>query len=251
MGLKRLLKQRRKKQAADRMTRLDTSHEELNGDDKGTRQIINLLNYTKRSTSAYAGADYDVGYHSFKINGKHLRGQRDPEQRLAKAVYDFTGKTVLDIGCNQGGMLFPIVEKIKYGIGIDYDSRMINAANRIRSYQRASHLDFYVFDLQNERLEFIKDFIPDDKVDICFLLSVCMWLTNWRDVVEFAHDNSKTLLFESNGKSEQQEEQIDYLEKLYRNVSLLSDTSSDDPGRRTRKLLICSNDLPGGQHQHG
>jgi len=56
MGLRRLLKHRRKKQAADRMTRLDTSHAELDGDDKGTRQIINLLNYTNRSVSAYAGA---------------------------------------------------------------------------------------------------------------------------------------------------------------------------------------------------
>ena len=56
MSLRRLLKHRRKKQAADRMTRLDTSHAELDGDDKGTRQIINLLNYTKRSVSAYAVA---------------------------------------------------------------------------------------------------------------------------------------------------------------------------------------------------
>jgi SAM-dependent methyltransferase len=233
------------------MTRLDASHAELDGDDKGTRQIINLLNYTKRSVSAYAGAGYEVGYHSFTINGKHLGGQRDPEQRLALADYDFSGKTVLDIGCNQGGMLFPIADRIGHGIGIDYDSRMVNAANRIRSHLRASTLDFYVFDLQNERLEFIKDFLPDDTVDICFLLSVCMWLTNWRDVVEFARDVSDTLLFESNGKPEQQDEQIGFLHELYGSVRLLSDMSDDDPGLKTRKLLICSDARPGEQHAQG
>jgi len=243
MGLRRLIKRRKKRHDADHMQRMDTSHHELDRDDKSTRQIMNLLNYTKRSVSAYAGTSYEAGYHSFRLNDMCLQGQRDPEQRLAKTGYDFRGKSVLDIGCNQGGMLFPIADIVSHGIGIDYDTRMINVANRIRSVQQSSNLDFYVFDMQLERLEFIRDFLMDDTVDICFLLSVCLWLSNWRDVIEFARDVSNTLLFESNGNARQQDEQIDFLHQTYTNVSMLSETSDDDASRKDRKLLICSDHL--------
>ena len=83
----------------------------------------------------------------------------------------------------------------------------------------------------------------DDTVDICFLLSVCLWLSNWRDVIEFARDVSNTLLFESNGNARQQDEQIDFLHQTYMNVSMLSETSDDDASRKDRKLLICSDHL--------
>jgi 2-polyprenyl-3-methyl-5-hydroxy-6-metoxy-1,4-benzoquinol methylase len=104
MSFRKLLRRRKKQKAAASIDRLDTQVEELDGLDIGTRKIINLLNYTKRSASAYDGQGYDVGYHSFNINGKQFKGQRDPKQRLSNVNYDFTGKTVLDIGCNQGGM---------------------------------------------------------------------------------------------------------------------------------------------------
>jgi SAM-dependent methyltransferase len=240
MSLRKILKKRRKQKVVDQIERLNVCEEEIDGLDKDTRKIINLLNYTKRSTSAYDGGEFDVGYHSFNLKGKRFRGQRDPQQRFANVTYDFSGKTVLDIGCNQGGMLFEIADKIKHGVGIDYDARMVNVANRIRSYQKAPHLDFYVFDLQAERLDYISDLLTNDKVDICFLLSVCMWLKNWKDVIDFTYKSSDNLLFETNGSTEQQAEQIAYLEKIYSKVDLLSASSEDDPGQKKRKLLLCS-----------
>ena len=213
--------------------------EELDGLDIGTCKIINLLNYTKRSTSAYDGEGYDVGYHSFNINGKKLKGQRDPTQRFSNVKYDFTGKSVLDIGCNQGGMIHEISDQIKHGVGIDYDSRMINVANRIRAYRKSPNTDFFVFNLEDEPLDMIRDFLPEGKVDVVFLLSVCMWFKNWKDVVKFAFDISDAVLFESNGKVEQQNEQIAYLNELYSKVELLAATSEDDAGQKKRKLLIC------------
>ena len=67
------------------------------------KKIINLLNYTKRSSVSYSAGAFDVGYHSFNIEGVELKGQRNPVERFANIPYDFKDKTVLDIGCNQGG----------------------------------------------------------------------------------------------------------------------------------------------------
>ncbi|PQJ79046.1 class I SAM-dependent methyltransferase [Polaribacter porphyrae] len=204
-------------------------------------KVINLLNYTKKSASTYSGELYDVGYHTFNFGGKVLKGQRNPEERFANVPFDFKNKTVLDIGSNQGGMLNAIAKEIHYGVGIDYDSRMINVSNRIKEHSKNSNLQFYVFDLENEKLDYIKDFLPTNKVDICFLLSVCMWLPNWKELIQFVQSISDNLLFESNGKDEQQEEQISFLKSIYKNVQLINEISDDDPLQKKRKLLLCKN----------
>jgi len=239
MSLKSFLKKRNKLHAVNQIKRLDTTKKNIDGLDIGTRKIINLLNYTKRSLSSYDGDAFDVGYHSFKINGKEFKGQRNPKKRFSNVAYDFIGKTVLDIGCNQGGMINEVHDAILYGVGIDFDSRMINIANRIRSYKNSNKMDFYVFDLDNENLDYIYDFLPENKVDICFLLSVCMWLKKWKKVVRFAHDISDSLLFETNGKAKQQEKQIALLNQLYPRVDLCSASSEDDPKQKKRKLFLC------------
>ena len=73
MSLRKIFKKRKKLKAAASIKRLDIQAEEVDGLDIGTRKIINLLNYTKRSASAYDGEGFDVGYHSFKINGKKMQ----------------------------------------------------------------------------------------------------------------------------------------------------------------------------------
>ncbi len=240
MALRKLLRKRKKEQAVAAIERLDIDADVVDGMDRGTRKILNLLNYTKKSGAAYDGSGFDVGYHSFQLGDHRFRGQRDPTMRFANVDYDFVGKSVLDIGCNQGGMIHEIGDVIAHGVGIDYDSRMINVANRVRAYKGATNTDFYVFNLEEERLEVILDLLPDQGVDICFLLSVAMWISNWRDVVRFCHAAAPDLLFETNGRAEQQAEQIDFLESVYGTVALCSATSDDDPGQSKRQLLLCS-----------
>jgi len=203
-------------------------------------KILSVLNYTKKSGSHYNGGLFQSGYHSFTIDGAYFKGQREPSIRLKHidpSIYDFTDKTVLDIGCNQGGMLFAIVDKIKYGVGIDYDTRMINACNKLRTHFKTHHLDFYTFDLEKEQLSFIPNLLPQTPVDICFLLSMCTWLTNWKNVIDFAHSISHALLFESNGGNQQ--EQVAYLKSKYATVRMLSESSDDDPRQKFRQLFIC------------
>ncbi len=207
--------------------------------DQPTTRVINLLNYTKTSESAYNGDEFPAGYHTLDLNGLKLAGQRDPMERINLVPLDFNGKVVLDIGSNQGGMLFSIAGKIAHGVGIDYDSRLVNAANKIRSHAKISNLDFYVFDLEKENLDLILDFIPAEKVDVTFLLSVCMWIDNWKEVIQFTRKVSKTLLFESNGKKELQLEQLEYLRSVFNTVDLISEQSREDSTQKRRKLYFC------------
>jgi SAM-dependent methyltransferase len=217
--------------------RLDLS--QAKPEDFNKLQILNLINYTKTSGKAYDADEYPSAYHSVNIDGQIINGQRDPIARLKNIPYDFTNKNVLDIGCNQGGMLFAISDLIKSGTGIDYDSRMINVANRLRFHNNKNNLSFYVFDLEKEDLYLILDFIPYEKIDIVFLLSMCVWLKNWRFIIKFISSVSSSLLFESNGDSSQQNEQIEQLNIYYNKVEMISEISDDDARQKNRKLFFC------------
>lgn len=208
--------------------------------DRSIRQVVNLLNYTKTSDTTYNGGKFPAGYHNLTIGGVELPGQREPSERIELAPFDFSGKTVLDIGCNQGGMLFSLCDTIAHGVGIDFDNRLVNAANKVRSLNKSENLDFFVFNLEDESLDIIKDLLPSTKVDIVFLLSVCMWIKNWKEVINLTSEVSDNLLFESNGRTEQQDEQIEYLRTKYNNVIQLSGRSEDDKSQKNRRLYLCS-----------
>ena len=216
-----------------------STSEELDADGRARIQIRNVLNYTKCSGSSYSASRYPAGYHSIEVLGEFIQGQRRPAERLRSVPYDFTGRSVLDIGCNQGGMLFELGDTLKWAVGIDFDHRMINASNRINALQGNPARSFYVFDLETEPLDLIRDLIPDAKVDIVFLLSVCMWIANWREVVAFAASISNAMLFESNGSEKEQAEQREYLESLYSSVTVVAGTSDDDPRQKKRVLMLC------------
>ena len=207
---------------------------------RDAKQIINLLNYSKTSNSSYCADEFAAGYHTITLNGERLDGQRDPTRRLEAVPIDFADKTVLDLGCNQGGMLFQVADRAKWCVGVDYNPRLINISNRLRAAKGAFNSNFYVFDLDREDLQLIRDFLPGERVDVCFLLSVCMWLKNWRAVIKFAASVSAVLLFEANGTERQQQEQIETLASEFEIVRMLADESPDDPTQRHRKLLLAS-----------
>ena len=218
--------------------RLDTS---VDGEkfDRTVKKVINLLSYTRKREIAYSATEFDTGYHSLNILGHQFSGQRNPRKRFEGLPISLKGKSVLDIGCNQGGMLHTFADDITWGVGIDYDNKMINVANKIKSVEKNHHLDFYVFDLENENLDYFNDFIPGDKVDVVFLLSVCMWIKNWKSVILKAKEISLAMIFETNGKDHVQQEQINFLKKNYKNVEIVTEKSDDDPKQKNRKLFYC------------
>jgi SAM-dependent methyltransferase len=224
-------------------TRLDPRTADAQGISPDVRRVLSVLRYTKASGSSYNAEAFEAGYHTITIAGRTFAGQRRPEDRLSLVPFDFTGKRVLDIGCNQGGMLFAVADRISHGVGIDFDSRLINAANRVRSFREEGHLDFYTFDLEKEELGYIEDFLPTGRADIVLLLAVCMWISNWTEVINFAARLADHMMFESNGSLEQLDEQEAYLRRTFRVVDCLSDASHDDPGQKQRKLYFCSDPL--------
>lgn len=204
------------------------------------RRVLNVVDYTKSSGTQYAADQFEGAYHSLELDGQVFLGQRHPKERLDGVPFDFSGKSVMDIGCNQGGMLYALADRIRWGVGVDYDSRMVNAANRVKSFKCVSNLDFYVFNLEEEHLGFLDSYCRDDTLDVVFLLSVCMWIRNWTDVIDWCSSHAKHLLFESNGSRHQQDSQEAYLRGLYSTVSLVRDTSPDDIVQKDRRLFFCS-----------
>ncbi len=57
-------------------------------------QIRNVLNFTKISNSTYSAQQFPAAYHTIKINGHQVLGQRDPSMRLALVPVDFRDKTI-------------------------------------------------------------------------------------------------------------------------------------------------------------
>lgn len=220
--------------------RYDLGPETLDGMDREARRILNLLSYTKSSGSSYDAEEYESAYHSITIANQRFAGQRNPGERLDGVSFDFSGATVLDIGCNQGGMLLEVADRIKYGVGVDFDHRMVNAANRICWNKQVDNLKFYIFDVQRENLEMLPNLIPDSKVDIVFLLAVCMWITKWKELITLCATLSDRMLFESNGSDEQQREQEEFLEATYGRMDIVRLSSPDDPKQKKRKLYLCS-----------
>lgn len=202
-------------------------------------KIKNLLSYTITSGKAYNGKAHEGGYHTLNILGTTINGQRIPSYRFEGIDYDFSNKVVLDIGSNQGGMLYEIQDKIKQGVGVDYDHRLVNVANRISGAHNYNNLKFYVFDLSKEDFNLLNNFV-DNKLNVVFLLSVCMWIKNWKELVTWVSQNADHCLFETNGKKEQQQEQIDFLKTVFREVKITHKTSEDDPGQKKRMTVWCS-----------
>ena len=196
-------------------------------------KIKNLL----REGSQYWGGDYG-GYQVLRTYQGDIPGQRDPVKRLQLIPINFQNKSVLDLGCNSGGMLFPLNKKLSFGIGLDGNYKLINAANKIKKASDYRYLDFYTFDLIKDDFSLIKNFFPYDteRVDVCFLLSMCIHIPHWKDLIDFSISIADEVIFESNGSEEEQAEQIDYInDKFY--CKVLSESSDDDKLFNNRKLF--------------
>lgn len=211
--------------------------------ERNTAMILDIfrqLDVVRHSGEQYSATFFVAGYHSLNLKGTEFRGQRSCAQRIAQIPYDFRNKRVMDLGCNVGGMLHALSGVIKKGYGFDFNSNCINAAQLIKKFNRADNIEFYTFDLDQQDLSLLHAYLNREKVDICFLLSVCLWLRNWPAVIRAAAQSADALVFEANGTSEEQSAQVEMLHQCYSDIALVSDSSTDDPSMTFRKLYLCS-----------
>lgn len=210
-------------------------------EDLAVLKVLSLVNFAAKSNVSYSGHNFPSGYHSLTLRHRYFRGQRECATRLTTVPYDFTNKVVLDLGCNCGGVLHYLADRILMGVGLDMNPKLINAANAIKSLNGTNNLHFFMFDLDENDMSMIGNFMLNKRVDICFLLSICMWLKNWKKVVAKSSKISNTLLFESNGDNQQQMEQAEFLYKQFSSVELINSESSDDFKQSKRILYLCKN----------
>lgn len=211
--------------------------------DESVLAMLRILDETKIKKNWYDDRGLVAGYHSLSIAGQEFKGQRDPKTRLAEIDYNFNGKRVLDIGCSNGGMLHCLSEKIIFGVGVDYNSKCINAANALKMLSNANNVHFFCFDLDKEDCSFLSDFLLGQSVDICLFLNVAMWIKSWEKVFYFCSKITETMIFEAHGSIERRSKQLEYVRSIYSDVVLLSEGSADDSTYSERELYICNGRL--------
>ncbi len=201
--------------------------------------VLKVLDYTKTNKMWYDEKELFAGYHTVSIQGETIKGQRDPEMRLAKVDIDFTGKRVLDVGCSNGGLLHALTEKITFGVGVDFNAKCINAANALKAANQLNNIHFYTFDLDKEDLSMLRHFVFGEPVDICLFFNLSIWVKRWKEAFTLCSELTKTMLFEAHGSEKQQEEQLRFVKSIYQEVQLLSEQSDDDPTYAKRKMYRC------------
>lgn len=181
----------------------------------------------------------EFGYHSFDLFNIHIPGQRSPLKRFQKIkkYYDFTGKNVLDLGCNTGGMLFHIPE-IAHGVGVDIDERCLEACAYFRKYLWfANKMNFFREDLNTLNVKNLcqsVDFAPD----IIFLLSLGSWVTNWKALYEQCFDAANSILLETNNDREGYEQVMFFFEKGATITCVSTQSDDDSTGNFGRKTYL-------------
>ena len=206
-------------------------------------EIINNIKKFLMNTTSYSHYNgwnnrTTYGYHSFNISNIKILGQRQPWIRLNKMKehYDFTDKTVIDFGCNTGGMIFHLPE-LKKGIGLDFNKECIDSCNYISSVINCNtEYLFKQHDLNEFNLDhFLKNNMTN-KVDVIFLLSLGSWIKKWSELYKNCIDVCDTIILETNNDNEGMP-QLQLFETLNCNIKLISNCSDDDTtnniGRKT------------------
>lgn len=205
--------------------------------------VLKVVNYALGKKRQTFGHGFESAYHSTKIGSKEFKGQRDISKRYENIDYDFTGKVAIDFGCNMGGMLHYISDKLEYGVGLDYNSKVINAANMLSAANNIHNINYYTFNFDSEDVNMVDNFVLNKKVDVCFVLAIALWVKKWEKVVKYCYKTSPTLIYESNGSDHFQNRQKEFLKSLYDSVELLADKSLDDNRKdsqsKKRMLFIC------------
>lgn len=214
--------------------------------DANVQSMLKVLDYTKTNKKWFDDKDLVAGYHTVSILGEKVKGQRDPEMRLAKVDFDFSGKRVLDVGCSNGGLLHALSDKVAFGVGVDFNSKCINAANALKAINRRDNIHFYTFDLDKEDLSMLNHLVFGERVDVCFFFNISLWVKRWKEVFTLCSELTQSLLFEAHGDDTQQAEQLSFVHSVYSSVKLLSEQSDDDPTYAKRKMYLCENRTPRG-----
>ena len=108
----------------------------------------------RKKSSRHWLSTQNVIYCAFSTPGFSVRrdeAQRDATRRLEQfgvRSEEIRGKNVLDLGCNNGAILFEISNHAPAsGLGVEYDAQKVDLARRIAAFAGIERLEFRVGDL--------------------------------------------------------------------------------------------------------
>jgi 2-polyprenyl-3-methyl-5-hydroxy-6-metoxy-1,4-benzoquinol methylase len=183
----------------------------------------------------------DVVYCAFSTPGFTVRreeAQRDAGRRLEQfglRPEDVTGKRVLDLGCNNGAMLFQLSNYgPASGLGIEYDPEKVDLARRIATFASVKGLEFRVGDL--DRLEAENMGGPFDLV-LCLAIEAHVRKPKHLYQLLAAVTRGK-LLFEANGSTPPERVLSELTKTGFREVRHLGTCDDDIVPRNNRRPIF-------------
>lgn len=215
-------------------------------DDVAVDAMLRILDCTKSNKQWFDEKAFVAGYQSVTIHGQTFKGQRDTSSRLAKVPYDFHDKVLLDVGCSTGALLHHLAPLLRFGVGLDFNPKCINAANALKAVNHVTNVHFYAFDLDKDDLALLQTFLLNLRVDLCLFLNLSLWVKRWKQVLASCSELTTTLLFEAHGNVDEQRDQMAFVRTLFTDITPLSATSEDDPTYSKRSLYLCGNPVRNG-----
>lgn len=160
-------------------------------------------------------------YHTTYLAGKKYKGIRNTIDRINKINFmPLLGSTILDLGCNVGGMIWPYRLYYDWAVGVDKNEKIINFCKNLAEIYRVQHrTQFLNCDIDKS----IEDLGYLGKFDVIFLLAMTQHLKNWKKIIKWVHEHSELLVIEYNGQPDQIKEYMDYTKTLRSGMDHLRD----------------------------
>jgi 2-polyprenyl-3-methyl-5-hydroxy-6-metoxy-1,4-benzoquinol methylase len=174
-------------------------------------------------------------YGTINVAGFRQGGRRDPVARLDQFCIDFTGKTVLDIGCNNGSISFEAFNRgASKVLGLELLLPRVNAARSIANFAGINNKVWFY------QHNFDKIAVPNAPFDIVCAFAIDHQTQQPKEFYKKLYAvTGETLLFESSKQPEYRCWCMKQLEEAgFGYVKYIGESSASDKKHRSRMCYI-------------
>jgi serine/threonine protein kinase len=143
-----------------------------------------------------------LAYYAIDFAGYHFPGERSWDDRWnrLKNVSDYSGKTILELGCNMGLLSIHLLKEVGAAncIGVDHDKKILESANLISEVYEVNPV------FKQINFDSAKDWESDllsSNIDVVFALNVLNWVNDKDRLLKFL-SNFPEIIFEGHDTTE-------------------------------------------------